>query len=714
MSDFKTCSVFTSTRTFTPTSTITGLGFLSGKAIKRVGTVIVNGIDALLIRRRLGQLEATLDQTNTTTATADPSDVQSLYSDLLELSRPVYSLSIRTRAFRVIMGKVGGMDFQDLAIAVANWPIYEAYDLLKAMILCFRNPSTTDLLNSVGDNGEKLKRYCNAGLDAYKACSPYKTSASPGPMSTRKSNLCIAFLLYLGLTSSFSKDPAFSRLLMELNIPLFITETYPNILKPKHRWSMHLLPARLLLHALIENLDPVKDTTSVAQLQKLLRGSSPAFAISPSRQLIAGSSVHSKISQLQSVFRGRELKKPNILLLGSGDSGKTTMAKQFLKAVRGPYTDTERAKYIEPVIRSTLDAFSRLISAQSVWNQEDYKDVEALLRRAYNAPSLDILEWIEDRCQYLLHNRYQILGGTEFFLDALPRVLAEDYLPSDADISRCYTMTKGIHPVNFVIDGSQPFTLFDFGGRRWERRMWLWMDCFRHAGLAIFVASLDAYNEGLLEQPTVGNRMQDSLVLFESIVNSKWFTGVPIVLFLNKSDLFSQKISRLPLPEEHFPDYHGGNDSEAALEYIIGQYVSRNRCGLTLKIYLTSAIDDAQIIDVMKEVLNLKPPTAYLDLGMPDSVIQDQVAEEQFQSIPGSPDGVIPLEVSDLKERRRARANLEQFRNILGLPDVIQVQVSKEPERGQDNPDSHGVQFNRSRPFVLHTYNVPQAIENLI
>ncbi|KAF9067670.1 G-protein alpha subunit-domain-containing protein, partial [Rhodocollybia butyracea] len=695
--------VFTGTGTFASTSTITGLGSLSGKAIKRVGTVIVNGVDALLIRRRLAQLEATLNQTN---STADPSDSQSLHNDLLELSRPVYSLSIRTRAFRVIMGKVGGMDFHDLAIAVANWPIHEAHDLLKTMILCFRDPSTTDLLNSVGDDGKILNGYCNAGLDAYEACSPYETSAPParppGPML--KSNLCIAFLLYLGLTTSFSKDPAFSRLLIELNIPLLITETYPNILEPKHRWSMHLLPARLLLRALMENLDPVEDTTSIVHLQELLRGSSSMFAISPSRQLIAGSSIHSKISQLQSVFLGKEWKKwkkPNILLLGSGDSGKTTMAKQILKAVRGPYTNAERAEYVEAVIRSTLDAFSRLISAQSVWNQEDYKDLEALLWRAHNAPSLDILERVEDRCQYLLHNRYQILGGTEYFLDALPQILTKDYLPSDADISRCYTVTTGVHPVNFEIDGSQPFTLFDFGGRRSERRKWLWMDCFRNAGMVIFVASLDAYNEVLLEDPTT-NRMQDSLALFQSIVNSSWFIDVPVVLFLNKSDLFSQKISHSPLPEEHFPDYLGGNDPESALEYITSQYLQLcNKSGRTLKIYLTSAIDEAQVkgtrcvfkpflpcttviffhIDVMKEVLNPKPPIGYMDFGMPDSAIQDQVAEEQFQNILGSPDGVIPVEVPD---RRSARANLEQFQNILGLPDAIQVQAPKEPERDQD------------------------------
>ena len=49
---------------------------------------------------------------------------------------PVYSLSIRTRAFRLIMGEVGGMNSGDLAAAVVASPWSDSYDLLKAVVLC--------------------------------------------------------------------------------------------------------------------------------------------------------------------------------------------------------------------------------------------------------------------------------------------------------------------------------------------------------------------------------------------------------------------------------------------------------------------------------------------------------------------------------------------------------------------------------------------------
>lgn len=50
--------------------------------------------------------------------------------------------------------------------------------------------------------------------------------------------------------------------------------------------------------------------------------------------------------------------------------------------------------------------------------------------------------------------------------------------------------------------------------------------------------------------------MQESLKLFDSICNNKWFTDTSIILFLNKKDLFEEKIKRSPLTI-CFPEYTG-------------------------------------------------------------------------------------------------------------------------------------------------------------
>jgi guanine nucleotide-binding protein G(i) subunit alpha len=43
----------------------------------------------------------------------------------------------------------------------------------------------------------------------------------------------------------------------------------------------------------------------------------------------------------------------------------------------------------------------------------------------------------------------------------------------------------------------------------------------------------------------VQNRMQESLILFESVINSRWFLRTSIILFLNKIDVFRQKLPKV-------------------------------------------------------------------------------------------------------------------------------------------------------------------------
>lgn len=45
----------------------------------------------------------------------------------------------------------------------------------------------------------------------------------------------------------------------------------------------------------------------------------------------------------------------------------------------------------------------------------------------------------------------------------------------------------------------------------------------------------------------VQNRMRESMKLFASICNNRWFTKTKMILFLNKRDVFDEKIDRVPL-----------------------------------------------------------------------------------------------------------------------------------------------------------------------
>ena len=61
--------------------------------------------------------------------------------------------------------------------------------------------------------------------------------------------------------------------------------------------------------------------------------------------------------------------------------------------------------------------------------------------------------------------------------------------------------------------------------------------------------------------------MQESLKLFDSICNNKWFTETSIILFLNKKDLFEEKIKKSPLTI-CFPEYTGNCQCHVMLIYM--------------------------------------------------------------------------------------------------------------------------------------------------
>ncbi len=75
--------------------------------------------------------------------------------------------------------------------------------------------------------------------------------------------------------------------------------------------------------------------------------------------------------------------------------------------------------------------------------------------------------------------------------------------------------------------------------------------------------------------------MIESLALFDSVINSRWFVHTSIILFLNKVDLFEEKLPRVPLIK-FFPDYSGGSDFNKAAKYILWRFAQVNRANLNI------------------------------------------------------------------------------------------------------------------------------------
>jgi guanine nucleotide-binding protein subunit alpha, other len=102
------------------------------------------------------------------------------------------------------------------------------------------------------------------------------------------------------------------------------------------------------------------------------------------------------------------------------------------------------------------------------------------------------------------------------------------------------------------------------------------------------------------------NQMHEAMMLFESLVNGEWFKNKPIILFLNKIDLFRRKLAISPV-SAHFPEYEGADDDEeAAAKYFAERFRNINRTtGREIYIHYTNATDTHLLRATMQSVQDM-------------------------------------------------------------------------------------------------------------
>ena len=171
----------------------------------------------------------------------------------------------------------------------------------------------------------------------------------------------------------------------------------------------------------------------------------------------------------------------------------------------------------------------------------------------------------------LRQNEFHLLDSAPYFLSNAPRILHPSYTPTTADILRSRLTTTGVIESTFRVD-KLTFRLYDVGGQRGERKKWI--HCFEGVTAIFFIAALSEYDQVLAEDRT-RNRMKESLDLFHGITNLPWFRAIPVILFLNKADLFASKVKEVDMGT-YFPSYTGGCDMENGLRFIQDSYLSRN------------------------------------------------------------------------------------------------------------------------------------------
>jgi len=143
-------------------------------------------------------------------------------------------------------------------------------------------------------------------------------------------------------------------------------------------------------------------------------------------------------------------------------------------------------------------------------------------------------------------SNFQVLDCLEYYCKEIDRICQEDYTPTEMDILMARVRTSGIVEEKYVIDGVN-FAMFDVGGQRNERKKWI--HCFDNVTAVIFVAAINEYDQVLYEDSQT-NRIDEAVKLFEEICNSSWFRKTSMILFLNKKDIFQEKLFKIPLRDD--------------------------------------------------------------------------------------------------------------------------------------------------------------------
>ncbi|KAI8384501.1 heterotrimeric G-protein alpha subunit (G-alpha, GPA2) [Radiomyces spectabilis] len=278
-----------------------------------------------------------------------------------------------------------------------------------------------------------------------------------------------------------------------------------------------------------------------------------------------------------------------ILLLGAGESGKSTILKQMKLIHASGFSESERETFRMVVFSNIVAAMQTLFEAVDQLNIS-LKDPSLLQYKSFfeDAPLIsnaqpypqEYLEplkqlWsdsgIQEACQH--GNAFALHDNIHYFFDDLDRLWQPGYLPNDQDIIRCRAKTTGIIETIFHL-GPLTYHMFDVGGQRSERKKWI--HCFENVTAILFVVAISGYDQCLVEDRD-SNQMQEALMLFDTICNSKWFVHTSMILFLNKIDIFKKKILTSPV-SKWFPDFRGdNNDLEQTRTYFKRRFQHLNR-----------------------------------------------------------------------------------------------------------------------------------------
>lgn len=187
-----------------------------------------------------------------------------------------------------------------------------------------------------------------------------------------------------------------------------------------------------------------------------------------------------------------------ILVLGAGESGKSTVVKQlrFIHKAGG-MNERELKRIRETLAENTMDCFKSMIEACATFNidlddDDDKKFAELLLDEEQDkieytvevAASLRKL-WESKALKdvFQMRDKFWLLDSVEYYCTNIEKFADEAFVPAEEDIVMARVRTTGIVTTEFDqrnVDSTEEwdknihYQVIDVGGQRAERKKWMY------------------------------------------------------------------------------------------------------------------------------------------------------------------------------------------------------------------------------------------------
>ncbi|KAF3856212.1 hypothetical protein F7725_016935 [Dissostichus mawsoni] len=299
-----------------------------------------------------------------------------------------------------------------------------------------------------------------------------------------------------------------------------------------------------------------------------------------------------------------------LLLLGAGESGKSTIVKQMKIIHKDGYSLEECMEFVVIIYSNTLQSMMAIVTAK-IDVCINWVYVCSRLLNIHCVCPCPLASVLQDDARKLMHladtieegsmpkeladiiirlwndsgiqvcferaSEYQLNDSAGYYLNDLERLVQPGYVPTEQDVLRSRVKTTGIIETTFSFKDLH-FRMFDVGGQRSERKKWI--HCFEGVTCIIFIGALSAFD----------------MVL---------------------KDVFVEKIKKAHL-SMCFPEYDGPNTYEDAGLYIKMQFLDLNLRKDIKEIYshMTCATDTENVKFVFDAVTDIIIKENLKDCGL--------------------------------------------------------------------------------------------------